>query len=59
MLYMFLYKLPIMTNEKVLDIYLPSKDYIIQLSPVLECDPTVCLPEKSKVTRGLALYVYL
>ena len=27
---------------------------IIQLSPLLECDPTVCLPEKSKVTRGLA-----
>jgi hypothetical protein len=25
----------------------------IQLSPLLECDPTVCLPEKSKVTRGL------
>jgi hypothetical protein len=21
---------------------------------LLECDPTVCLPEKSKVTRGLA-----
>ena len=27
---------------------------IIQLSPLLECDPTVCLPEKSKVTRGFA-----
>ena len=27
---------------------------IIQLSPFLECDPTVCLPEKSKVTLGLA-----
>ena len=27
---------------------------IIQLSPLLECDPTVCLPVKSKVTRGLA-----
>ena len=26
---------------------------LIQLSPLLECDPTVCLPEKSKVTRGL------
>jgi hypothetical protein len=26
----------------------------VQLSPLLECDPTVCLPEKSKVTRGLA-----
>ena len=25
---------------------------LIQLSPLLECDPTVCLPEKSKVTRG-------
>jgi hypothetical protein len=25
---MFLYKLPIQTNEKVLDTYLPSKDYI-------------------------------
>jgi hypothetical protein len=25
---------------------------IIQLSPLLECDPTVCLLEKSKVTRG-------
>ena len=25
---------------------------IIQLSPMLECDPTVCLPEKSKVVRG-------
>jgi hypothetical protein len=25
----------------------------MQLSPLLECDPTVCLPEKSKVTRGL------
>ena len=25
---------------------------IIQLSPLLECDPTVCLPEKSKVTLG-------
>jgi hypothetical protein len=25
---------------------------IMQLSPLLECDPTVCLPEKSKVTRG-------
>jgi hypothetical protein len=24
---------------------------IIQLSPFLECDPTVCLPEKSKVTQ--------
>jgi hypothetical protein len=29
-------------------------DIIYQLSPLLECDPTVCLPEKSKVTRGLA-----
>ena len=28
-------------------------DIIYQLSPLLECDPTVCLPEKSKVTRGL------
>ena len=56
---MFLYKLPILINEKVLDIHLPSKDYIIQLSPVLECDPTAGLPEKGKVTRGLALYVYL
>ena len=28
-------------------------DIIYQLSPFLECDPTVCLPEKSKVTRGL------
>ena len=27
---------------------------LIQLSPLLECDPTVCLPEKGKVTRGLA-----
>jgi predicted aconitase len=26
---------------------------LIQLSPLLECDRTVCLPEKSKVTRGL------
>ena len=26
----------------------------IQLSLLLECDPTVCLSEKSKVTRGLA-----
>ena len=25
---------------------------IIQLSPLLECDPTVCLLEKSKVTPG-------
>ena len=25
---------------------------IIQLSPLLECDPMICLPEKSKVTRG-------
>jgi hypothetical protein len=25
---------------------------IIQLSPLLECDPTVCLPEKIKVDRG-------
>ena len=25
-------------------------DIIYQLSPLLECDPTVCLPEKSKVT---------
>jgi hypothetical protein len=24
---------------------------LIQLSPLLECDPTVCLPKKSKVTR--------
>jgi hypothetical protein len=24
---------------------------IIQLSPFLECDPTVCLPEKRKVTQ--------
>jgi hypothetical protein len=23
---------------------------LVQLSPLLECDPTVCLPEKSKVT---------
>jgi hypothetical protein len=29
-------------------------DIIYQLSPLLECDPTVCLPEKGKVTRGLA-----
>jgi hypothetical protein len=28
---------------------------IIQLSPLLECDPTVCLPEKSKVTRELTI----
>jgi hypothetical protein len=27
---------------------------VSQLSPLLECDPTVCLPEKSKVTRGLS-----
>ena len=27
---------------------------IIQLSPLLECDPTVCLQEKSMVTRELA-----
>ena len=27
---------------------------IIQLSPLLECDPTVCLLEKSKVTQGIA-----
>jgi hypothetical protein len=26
----------------------------IQLSPLLECDPKVCLSEKSKVTRELA-----
>jgi hypothetical protein len=32
-------------------------DIIYQLSPLLECDPTVCLPEKSKVTRGLAIIV--
>jgi hypothetical protein len=25
----------------------------LQLSPLLECDPTVCLPEKSKATRDL------
>jgi hypothetical protein len=25
---------------------------ITKSSPLLECDPTVCLPEKSKVTRG-------
>jgi hypothetical protein len=25
---------------------------IYQLSPLLECEPTVCLPEKSKVTLG-------
>jgi hypothetical protein len=28
--------------------------YILQLSPFMECDPMVCLLEKSKVTRGLA-----
>ena len=28
---------------------------IIQLSPLLECDQTVCLPEKSKVTRRVTL----
>jgi hypothetical protein len=35
-------------------------DIIYQLSPLLECDPTVCLPEKnkvkSKVTRGQAAF---
>jgi hypothetical protein len=27
---------------------------IMQLSPLLDCDPMVCLPEKSKVTREIA-----
>jgi hypothetical protein len=41
----------LMSDAKIFDI-------IYQLSSLLECDPTVCLPEKnkvkSKVTRGQA-----
>ena len=33
------------SNGKIFDI-------IYQLSPLLECDPTVCLPSKSQVTLG-------
>ena len=37
----------LMSDAKIFDI-------IYQLSSLLECDPTVCLPEKNKVTRGQA-----
>ena len=37
----------LVSNAKIFDI-------IYQLSPLLECDPTVCLPSKSQVTLGQA-----
>jgi len=44
----------IYTGRKVFSLNVKRRSSIIQLLPLLECDPTVCLPEKSKVTRGRA-----
>ena len=43
----------IYTGRQVFPLNVKRRSSIIQLLPLLECDPTVCLPEKSKVTRGL------